>query len=100
MSALYLSISADHASSLPARHSLTRRVSSSTKGDFFGVFVITGVTGQSSPLRCAERVARRSTEHTVPEPRDENCRWCSLRRPGCVAGQENHRLIFGKNFLH
>src|SRR6266571_2429069 len=61
MSALYFSISRDQACSLPARHSLTRRVSFHVAAGFFGAL---SITGRHSPLHCAVKLpdARRSAQ--------------------------------------
>src|SRR6267142_2967628 len=83
MSALYLSISRDQASSLPERHSLTRRVSFQTVGAFFGALFVTGLIEKSSPEHFSDRAVPHSRVRKVPEQPAENCRANSLRQQVC-----------------
>src|SRR5580700_1824685 len=83
MSALYFSMSRDQASSLPERHSLTKRSSLHALGVFFDALVSTGVIGWHFPRGCERRVAQRSRGRTAPERQDGGCRWSFLRRPEC-----------------
>src|SRR6266566_2881770 len=70
MSASYFSISRDQASSLPDRHSLTRRASFHAAAGFFAALSINRLIGHHSPLHYANKVARHSRAHTVPARRD------------------------------
>src|SRR5713101_9058112 len=88
MSALYFSISEDHASSFPDTHSFTKRASSQAPGDFFDARVITGVIGRISPARSGNRAAPHSTGRTVPEQLDGNCRSRFLRPLKCQGWPE------------
>src|SRR2546427_3349487 len=83
MSALYLSMSRDQASSLPERHSLTRRVSSQAAGAFFGALVVTGLIEKGSPERSSGKAVPRSKERKVPEQQAENCRANSWHQREC-----------------
>src|SRR5882724_1978116 len=83
MSALYLSISKDHACSLPERHSLTRRVSSQTVGAFLGALVVARVIEERSPEHFSNRAVPRSRVRKVPERQAENCQVNSWRRQEC-----------------
>src|SRR5260370_13258845 len=80
MSALYLSMSKDHASSSPERQALTSFVSFHAAGGFFAALVKTGLIGWHSPSPFWGRAAPHSRVRTVPERRDENCRWSFWRR--------------------
>src|SRR5882672_12426268 len=83
MSALYLSISRDQASSLPERHSLTRRVSFQTVGAFFGALVVTGLIEKSSPEHFSNRAVPHSRVRKVPERQAGNCRANSWHQREC-----------------
>src|ERR1700751_989918 len=86
MSALYLSISRDQASSLPARHSCTIRVSSHAVGGLFGALALTAlIEWLARPLN---KAVRHSTECKVPRPQDGNCRLSFFRRPECPDSRE------------
>src|SRR5882762_4477725 len=83
MSALYLSMSKDQASSLPERHSLTRRVSSQAAGAFFGALAVTGLIEKRSPEYFSGTVVPHSRVGKVPERQAENCQANSWRRQEC-----------------
>src|SRR6266403_5158935 len=83
MSALYLSISKDQASSLPERHSLTRRVSSHTVGAFFGALVVARLIEERSPEHFSNRAVPHSRVRKVPERQAENSRANSWRQQVC-----------------
>src|SRR6266404_3684936 len=83
MSALYLSISKDQASSLPERHSLTRRVSSHTVGAFFGALVVARLIEERSPEHFSNRAVPHSRVRKVPERQAENCQANSSRQQEC-----------------
>src|SRR6267143_6147900 len=84
MSALYLSMSKDHASSLPERHSLTRRVSSQAAGVFFVTLAATGLIEKGSP-DFSDKAVPHSRAGKAPEQPAENCRansWHPRECPG------------------
>src|SRR6266478_320753 len=83
MSALYLSISKDQASSLPERHSLTRRVSFQAAGAFLGALANTGLIEKRSPRGFSEKAVPHSRGYKVRELPAENCRANSWRRQEC-----------------
>src|SRR5882762_10755308 len=83
MSALYFSISKDQASSLPDRHSRTRRTSFQAIAGFFVTLTITRVMGADSPPPFACKAARHSRAHRVRALRDEGCQPHSLLPPEC-----------------
>src|SRR5713101_7883527 len=83
MSALYLSMSRDQASSLPERHSLTRRVSSQAVGAFFGALVVTGLIEKGSPEYCSGKAVPHSKVRKVPERQAEKCRANSCHQREC-----------------
>src|SRR5882762_7221713 len=83
MRPLYLSISRDQASSLPERHSLTRRVSSQAAGAFFGALVVTGLIEKGSPEHFSDKAAPHSKVGKVPERQGENCRANSWHQQEC-----------------
>src|SRR2546427_10227821 len=83
MSASYFSISRDHASSLPDRHSFTRRASFHAAAGFFAALSINRLIGHYSPLHYANKVARHSRAHTVPARRDGSYQSYSLLPPEC-----------------
>src|ERR1700722_1467542 len=83
MSALYFSMSRDQASSLPERHSLTKRSSLHALEVLFDALVSTGVIGWDSPRRCESRVAQRSRGRRALKRQDGGWRWNFLRRPEC-----------------
>src|SRR6266850_3660513 len=80
ISALYLSISKDQASSLPDRHSLTRRVSSQTVGAFFGALVVARLIEERSPEHFSNRAVPHSRVRKVREQPAENSQANSWRR--------------------
>src|SRR6267143_6269901 len=85
MSALYLSMSRDQASSLPERHSLTRRVSSQAAGAFFAALVVTGFIEKGSPEHFSDRAVPHSRVRKAPERQEENFRansWHQQEYPG------------------
>src|SRR6266403_627146 len=83
MSALYLSMSKDQASSLPDRHSLTRRVSSQTVGAFFGALVVARLIEERSPEHFSSKAVPHSRVRKVPERPAENSRANSWRQREC-----------------
>src|SRR5260370_2487165 len=88
MSASYFSISRDQASSLPDRHSLTRRASFHAAAGFFAALSINRLIGHHSPLHYANKVARHSRVHTVPARRDGSYQSYSLLPPECRGSPE------------
>src|SRR5579864_1736162 len=83
MSALYFSISKDHASSFPDTHSATSRVSLRAPRTFFFALMLTGVIGGYSRAHFGKRVVRRSIGHKARERLDGNCQSSSWRQLEC-----------------
>src|SRR6266436_8286303 len=83
MSALYLSISRDQASSSPERHSLTRRVSFQTVGAFLGALVVTGLIEKRSPEHFSNRAVPHSRVRKVTKQPAENTRANYWRQQVC-----------------
>src|SRR5580700_3467538 len=88
MSALYLSISSDQASSLPARHSLTSRVSFHAPAVFFGALAVTVLIARRSPANSSDKVVPHSRVRKAPKPPGENYQLNSSRPPKCPGSPE------------